>query len=302
MICIITGVFMKKFVITLLFLVPFLSGCARVNTNLTINNNKSAQVEVKMVSTKDARPQELATMDYNIKKFMDKGYTVNDNSTYKKINVTAVKKVKNLAKKDLNLSSLGFVSKLESGKFIEVKHNFFVTSYNIHMIYNLAGQKNKIYYVKDLSKKPGEKSALIPEYLQKYGDTSEFFPDPQTIESSDFSANFDRNFVYDDIVKNAKTKEIEVNDDYKLFDINNFNSRFTVTLPSFASYNNADKIENGVYVWEISALKPTEIKLQYVVYSGFAITLLILAGILFLVYVARRVHRHDTLKRIGNNN
>lgn len=298
----ITGVFMKKLIITLLFLIPFVSGCARINTNLTINKNKSAQVEVKMLSTKDARPLERATMDFNIKRFIDKGYQVNDESTYKKINVTALKKVKNLAKNDLDLSSLGFVSKLESGRFIDVNHNFFVTSYNIHMVYNLAGQKNKIYYVKDLTKKPGSKTGLIPEYLQKYGDVTDFSPDAQVIENNDFEANFDRNFVYQDDIKEAKTKEIEVKDDYKLFDINNLNSRFTVTLPSFASYNNADKIENGVYVWEISPNKPTEIKLQYVVYSGFAITLLFLAGILFLIYVARRVYRHDTLKRIGNNN
>ena len=293
---------MKKLIITLLFLIPFISGCARINTNLTINNNKSAQVEVKMFSDKNIRPQELATMSLNLKRFLDKGYFINDESTYKKINVTAVKKVKNLSKEDLNLKSLGFVSKLDSGRFIDVKHNFFVTSYNIHMVYNLAGQKNKIYYVKDLSKRPDAKLVLNPEYLGKYGDTNEFFPDAQTIENNDFAQNFDRNFVYEDDIKETKTKEIEVKDDYKLFDINNLNSRFTVTLPSFASYNNADKIENGVYVWEISPNKPTEIKLQYVVYSGFAISIFFLAGILFLIYIARRIHRHDTLKRIGNNN
>ena len=293
---------MKKLIITLLFLIPFISGCARINTNLTINNNKSAQVEVKMFSDKNIRPQELATMSLNLKRFLDKGYFINDESTYKKINVTAVKKVKNLSKEDLNLKSLGFVSKLDSGRFIDVKHNFFVTSYNIHMVYNLAGQKNKIYYVKDLSKRPDAKLVLNPEYLGKYGDTNEFFPDAQTIENNDFAQNFDRNFVYEDDIKETKTKEIEVKDDYKLFDINNLNSCFTVTLPSFASYNNADKIENGVYVWEISPNKPTEIKLQYVVYSGFAISIFFLAGILFLIYIARRIHRHDTLKRIGNNN
>lgn len=297
-----TGVFMKKLIITLLFLIPFITGCAKVDTNLTINSNKSAQVEVKMHSTRDARPLERATMDANIKRFVDKGYQINDESTYKKIDVTAVKNVKNLAKKDLNLSSLGFVSKLESGRYIDVKHNFFVTSYNIHMVYNLQEQKNKIFYVRDLSKKIGSKSGLIPEYLQKYGDTSETLQDIDVTENNDFEANFDHNLVYEDDIQESKTKEIEVEDDYKLFDINNFNSRFTVTLPSFASYNNADIIENGVYVWKISPDKPTEIKLQYVVYSGFAITLLIFAGILFLIYIAKRVHRHDTLKRIGNNN
>ena len=295
---------MKKLILTLVFLIPFVSGCAKINTNLTINNNKSAQVEVKMFSDKQARPQEIATMQANIKRFKDKNYKISDESTYKKINITAVKKVKNLKKEDLDLSSLGFETKLDSGRFIDVKYNFFVTSYNIHMVYNLPMQAKKVLYIKNIAKKSASKSGLIPEYLQN--SDSVFNPVNSTAKSglsSDFIDNFDPNFLEEDTaVKNVKTKEIEVEDDYKMFDINNLNSRFTVTLPAFASFNNAQKIENGVYVWELSKTAPTEIKLQYVVYSGFAITLLILAGILFLIYIARRVHRHDTLKRIGNNN
>lgn len=295
---------MKKLILTLVFLIPFVSGCAKINTNLTINNNKSAQVEVKMFSDKQTRPQEIVTMEANIRRFKDKDYKITDESTYKKINITAVKKVKNLKKEDLDLSSLGFETKLDSGRFIDVKHNFFVTSYNIHMVYNLPLQAKKVLYIKNLTQKSGSKSGLIPEYLQN--SDSVFNPVNSTAKSglsADFIDNFDPNFLEEDTaVKNVKTKEIEVQDDYKMFDINNLNSRFTVTLPAFASFNNAQKIENGVYVWELSKTAPTEIKLQYIVYSGFAITLLILAGILFLIYIARRVHRHDTLKRIGNNN
>ena len=293
---------MRKLFITLLFLVPFISGCAKVETNLTINKNKSAQVEVRMLSDKEARPLELATMNYNIKRFLDKNYTVSDESTYKKINVTAVKKVKNLTKQDIDLKSLGFVSKSKSGRFVDIKHNFFVTLYDIHMVYNIPTQKNKVAYVKQLTKKKSSKTALTPEYLQKYGDNVNILSNPDVVSDLDFAQNFDPNFIDEDIKPNAKTKEIDVEDDYKLFDINNFNSRFTIKLPSFASYNNATRIENGIYVWDLNKFEPTEIKLQYIVYSGFAITLLFLAGILFLIYIARRVHRHDTLKRIGNNN
>ena len=295
---------MRKLVITLLFLLPFISGCAKIDSNLTINNNKSAQIEVRMISDKQARPLEIATMNANIKRFTDKDYLINDESTYKKIKVTAVKKVKNLTKQDLDLSSLGFVTKLPSGRFIDINHNFFVTSYNIHMVYNLAGQKNKVLYVKDIKKKNIKESGLIPEYLQKYGDSVENPVNSMNVNASraDFIENFDQNLINDTPIKNHKTEEIEVKDDYKLFDISSLGSRFTITLPSFASYNNAQKTENGVYVWDLSADKPVEIKLQYVVYSSFAISFLFLAGILFLIYIARRIHRHDTLKRIGNNN
>ena len=295
---------MKKLILTLLFIIPLISGCASVNTNLTINKNKSAQIEVKMFSNKQTRPLELATMSENIKRFTEKDYEITDESTHKKINVTAVKKVKNLMKEDLDLSSLGFVTKLDSGKFIEVKHNFFVTSYNIHMIYDLRKQGNKIKYVKNIVPKLESKSALIPEYLQN----SDSVLNPvnnktKSGASFDFIANFDPNFIEEDTKHTKiKTEEIDVDDDYKLFDINNFNAEFSISLPSFASFNNAQKSENGVYIWKLNKTAPTEIKLQYVVYSGFAISLMILAGILFLIYVARRVYRHDTLKRIGNNN
>lgn len=295
---------MKKLVITLMFLFPFISGCAKIDSNLTINNNKSAQIEVRMISDKQARPLEIATMNANIKRFADKDYSINDESTYKKIKVTAVKKVKNLSKQDLDLSSLGFVTKLPSGRFIDINHNFFVTSYNIHMIYNLSGQKNKVLYVKDIKKNNKSTLGLIPEYLQRYGDSVENPVNNMNVDAirTDFIENFDQNLISDTEIKNYKTEEIEVKDDYKLFDINKLGSRFTITLPSFASYNNAQKIENDVYVWNLNSDKPVEIKLQYVVYSGFAISFLFLAGILFLIYIARRIYRHDTLKRIGNNN
>lgn len=295
---------MKKLVITLIFLTPFISGCAKIDSNLTINNNKSAQIEVRMISDKQARPLEIATMNANIKRFADKDYSINDESTYKKIKVTAVKKVKNLSKQDLDLSSLGFVTKLPSGRFIDINHNFFVTSYNIHMIYNLSGQKNKVLYVKDIKKNNKSTLGLIPEYLQRYGDSVENPVNNMNVDAirTDFIENFDQNLISDTEIKNYKTEEIEVKDDYKLFDINKLGSRFTITLPSFASYNNAQKIENDVYVWNLNSDKPVEIKLQYVVYSGFAISFLFLAGILFLIYIARRIYRHDTLKRIGNNN
>ena len=38
---------MKKLIISLIFLIPFISGCAKIDANLSINNNKSADIQVK---------------------------------------------------------------------------------------------------------------------------------------------------------------------------------------------------------------------------------------------------------------
>ena len=288
---------MKRIVITLLFLIPFLSGCVSVNTNLSINKNKSASVQVSMLSDKEAKPLELATMNANINNFSDNSYKITNNSTNQKVDVLAEKEVKNLFKDDLDLKSLGFATKLPSGRFIDVKHNFFVTSYNINMVYNLKNMQNNIKYVSKIS---DNENFLNPQYL-KYSETASL--EMSDNSRADFVANFDQNLLNDvPQEQNSNSKEIVVEDNYKLFDVNNFNSTFSITLPYFASFNNADKVNGTVYTWNINKHGQTQIKLQYVVYSGFSIALMFLAGILFLIYIARRIYRHDTFKRIGNNN
>ena len=292
---------MRKIIITLLLLVPFLSGCATINANLSIKNNKSANIEVSMYSDKQARPQELKAMSATFPFFVDKSYIIKDNSTYKKNNVKATKAVKNLSKNDLDLSSLGFATKLPSGRYIDVKHNFFVTLYNINMVYNLKNMQKRIVVKK--TDKIAPVAGLKPEYFQKYGDDELLNEAESNTVSQDFFDNLDENLLSElGYNKPQKTQEIEVDDDYKLFDINNLDAEFSITLPAFASYNNADKVNGNVYTWTLNKTAPTEIKLQYVVYSGWAIFLMIFAGIGLLIYLAHRIHKHETLKRIGNNN
>lgn len=292
---------MKKIIITLLLLTPFLSGCTNIDANLSINNDRAAKMEIQINTDKNINPLEVATINKNIKKFTDKSYKIKNNSTYKKIDLTATKSVKNLANEDMDLSSLGFVTKLESGKFIDVKKNFFVTSYNINMIYNLKNQQKKIEYIKDIKKiqKPG----LTPEYL-KYADTADL--DESTgIDKQDFIDNFDKDLLDGEELQTKtikNTKEIEVKDDYILFDNNTLKTTFSISLPFPASYNNAQRTDGSIYIWDLDNKKPTEITMQYIVYSGFSIALFFLAGILLLIYLARRIYKHDTLKRIGNNN
>lgn len=292
---------MRNIIILLLFLMPFLSGCTNINANLSINKDNSAEMKVYIETDNSINPLEVATINKNIKNFTDKSYKVEDNSTYKKINLSATKNVKNLVKEDIDLSSLGFVTKHESGKFIDVKKNFFVTSYNINMIYNLKKQQKKIKYIKNL--KNIIKTGLEPEYL-KYADTAELDKN-KSFERQDFIDNFDTDLINEEELqeKNIKnTIEIDVNDDYKLFNIDNLKTTFSISLPFPASYNNAQRTNGNVYIWDIDNKKTTEISLQYIVYSGFSITLFFLTGILLLIYLARRIYKHDTLKRIGNNN
>ncbi len=295
-----TGVFMRRIFILLLFIVPLVTGCVNVNTNLSINNNKSAELNVVLATTKDTPLLENISVKENYPQFFDNTFKITDKSDKDGINITAEKSVKNLFKEDIDLTSLGFRSNLESGKFVEVKHNFFVTSYNVNMTYDISKQAKRVKLIKEIKKFDDKDSVLKPEYLQKYADKSELVSNSD-IGRADFIQNYESNEITQQESK-AKPQKEEATEPEKLFNLEDLKSTFTISLPTFASYNNADSVKGHIYVWQIKKDMPTDIKLQYVVYSGFAILFLFAAGVAFLAYIARRIVRHDAHKRIGTNN
>ena len=74
----------------------------------------------------------------------------------------------------------------------------------------------------------------------------------------------------------------------------------SVQVPALAFYNNADSSKGNLYTWNIKPDESTNIKLQYVQYSGWAIFFMILAGIVILVLGARKIIKHENQKRVGN--
>lgn len=286
---------MKKILISMLVLVPLLCGCTNVNTTLTLNKDKSATVT--SVLNYDGNVLEKGnataeTIQNNYKKFLDANYKVEINNKSDHSTIIAQKSVKNIKKQDLDLSSLGFSSKLPDGKYVEVKRNFFVTSYNIKLAYSL---KNQIKGIKitDIDNVEG---GLKPEYFQKYAQRDSISTNMDT-GRADFLANFERNSIVKEDAKNATAKQSPNENDSS-----DFNASFSIKLPSIASFNNADTTDGTLYTWYLKPNKTTIIELQYVVYSGWAIIFLLLAGIALLIYLARRILRHDANKRIGTNN
>ena len=278
---------MKKFIITLLLLIPFASGCTTIDTQLTINNDKSAQLETRLSYKGDLNNK---NSDYaglirnNYKGFIDNTYITDEVTSRENSVITAKKTVKNIKYEDIDMTSLGFVSNNPSKKFVELKQNFFVTSFNIDIVYNYPK-------VLEALKKSEEKKALAsqkimtPEYLQNY----EQFQQLEEQGKADFVANFEHNSISEEEVSHAGNNES--NEDVEL--------NFAVKLPSFASYNNADKVKDNVYIWEIRKMGPTVIRLQYEIYSSYAITFILLAGLALLIYIAKRLYKHENLKRIG---
>lgn len=289
---------MKKVIVSLFVLVPLLCGCTNIDTQITINNDKSASVATSL--TYDGNLANLsddvsAVVIENYNNFLDPMFNIENAYSPKLSTITAVKSVKNLEKTDLDLSSLGFKSNLKSGKFIEIKKNFLVTSYNVDLTYDFAKQASKI---KKSQKKAANKIAdkgLKPEYYQKYGDLSEL---ETASDREDFISNLD-DATKDFTEKAAKEEALKgnsVND-------NKLNISFSIKTPAFASYNNADSVSGTVYSWKIDEKKPVEIKLQYVRYSGWAISFMILLFIVLLVITARKIVKYDAQKRpdSGNN-
>lgn len=287
---------MKKVIVSLFLLVPLLTGCTNIDTQVTINDDRSASVATSLTyegNLSDSSDIAALTITDNYAKFLDPLYTSQEAYGKKLSTITASKSVKDLKYDDLDLSSLGFTSNLPSGKFIEVKKSFLVSSFNIDATYNL---KNQIKKVKKAEKTKQIKRAegLDPVYLKEYGDPSEYDVDNSAKEDI-FAQNLD------DSTKEFVNKNLQQNEENKKeLSIKDLKASFSVKVPTFASSNNADSVSGNVYTWDISQDGPTVIKLQYVQYSGFAIAFVILVGILVLVLLARKILKHDTQKRIDN--
>lgn len=287
---------MKKVIVSLFLLVPLLTGCTNIDTQVTINDDRSASVATSLTyegNLSDSSDIAALTITDNYAKFLDPLYTSQEAYGKKLSTITASKSVKDLKYDDLDLSSLGFTSNLSSGKFIEVKKSFLVSSFNIDATYNL---KNQIKKVKKAEKTKQIKRAegLDPVYLKEYGDPSEYDVDDSAKEDI-FAQNLD------DSTKEFVNKNLQQNEENKKEpSIKDLKASFSVKVPTFASSNNADSVSGNVYTWDISQDGPTVIKLQYVQYSGFAIAFVILVGILVLVLLARKILKHDTQKRIDN--
>lgn len=287
---------MKKVIVSLFLLVPLLTGCTNIDTQVTINDDRSASVATSLTyegNLSDSSDIVALTITDNYAKFLDPLYTSQEAYGKKLSTITASKSVKDLKYDDLDLSSLGFTSNLPSGKFIEVKKSFLVSSFNIDATYNL---KNQIKKVKKAEKTKQIKRAegLDPVYLKEYGDPSEYDVDDSAKEDI-FAQNLD------DSTKEFVNKNLQQNEENKKeASIKDLKASFSVKVPTFASSNNADSVSGNVYTWDISQDGPTVIKLQYVQYSGFAIAFVILVGILVLVLLARKILKHDTQKRIDN--
>lgn len=287
---------MKKVLVSLFLLVPLLTGCTNIDTQVTINDDRSASVATSLTyegNLSDSSDIVALTITDNYAKFLDPLYTSQEAYGKKLSTITASKSVKDLKYDDLDLSSLGFTSNLPSGKFIEVKKSFLVSSFNIDATYNL---KNQIKKVKKAEKTKQIKRAegLDPVYLKEYGDPSEYDVDDSAKEDI-FAQNLD------DSTKEFVNKNLQQNEENKKEpSIKDLKASFSVKVPTFASSNNADSVSGNVYTWDISQDGPTVIKLQYVQYSGFAIAFVILVGILVLVLLARKILKHDTQKRIDN--
>lgn len=286
---------MKKIIISLLLLVPLLTGCANIDTQLTLNDDKSASVVTSLTYLGDLSNKTdvvATTVIDNYSKFLDPYYSVDKVSGAKLSTLTATKNVKNIKYSDLDLSSLGFKSNLPSGKFVELKKNFFITSYNIDCTYDFQSQLSRVTQAK--IQEQNKEKTLEPEYFQKYADPSDMMPE-DSARSDDFIQNMDedtKNFVKETINEEKPKQEIPTIDDLNL--------SFSIKIPSVASFNNADSISGNVYSWNINKKGPTVIKFQYVQYSGFAIAFLIIVAVGLLVLLARKILKHDSQKRIDN--
>lgn len=284
---------MKNIIISLLVLVPLLTGCTNIDTQVTLNNDKSASVVSSLKYQGDlSRNYDLKNIDL-FDNLYNKNFVVEKNINSDSSTINVSKKVKDLSKQDLDLSVLGFKSNLKSGRFIDVKKNFFMYSFNIDAVcdFNSQIESFKNY---EKTNKIADVKGLNPEYYQKYGDVEELEPSDSDV-SDDFLSNLDddtKDFVLKS-AENVKEENSTPKDD-------EVSASFSIKVPAFASFNNADSFKGNVYTWILRKDSPTIVKFQYIQYSGFAISVLILGGLALLILLARKIWKHDSQKRIDS--
>lgn len=286
---------MKKILVSLLLLVPVFTGCAKVETDITLNDDKSVSVintlsydgNIEFDNDKDVK-----LLRVNYPKFLDKKYDIKSDVGEDFSKVVATKSVNNIEKEDLDLSSLGFSPANEASKrYVDVKKNLLITSYNIDILYNYQFVATKLSDVDEVLENT---NVLYPEYYHKYGDVDEIEP-PVDREVS-LQTNLDsatREFTQETYANlNNDKSEQKISD--------NIDAVVRIKVPTFASYNNADSVKGNVYTWNIKKDGVTSIKLQYVQYSGLAIAGVLIIGALLLGLLAYRIVRHENQKRMDN--
>lgn len=291
---------MKKLLISMLLLVPMLAGCASVDTKITINNDRSASVASSISyegDLSDKSDVNAILLHENYSNYLDPSYQVEKAFNSKLSTIIATKEVKDLAKNDLDLSSLGFTTNLPAKKFIEYRKSFLVKSFNIDCTYDYTKEADKYKNIdakKLTQKKDEDTKGLKPEYYQRYADKSE----TESV-NNDFAENVDSTVLPQP--KETKPAKKESPKTTEPAEEKPFTSSISIQLPAPAFYNNADSTEGNVYTWNIKTDEPTDIKLQYVQYDGFAIGIIIAAGIVILILGAMKIIKHENQKRIGNS-
>lgn len=296
---------MKKLLVSLMLLVPVLSGCANIDTKITINNDRSVAVASSIAyqgDLSDSNDPTAVLIHDNYMRYLDSSYNVDKAFNSKLSTITATKKVKDISKNDLDLYSLGFVTNLPSGKFVELKKSFLAKSYNIDCTYNFPAEASK-YSAKAKAAeaaptvKKSDNKGLNPEYYQQYMDQEDI-----DTSNNDFAENLD-----DTVKQQVKSDEQSENNAesakqnaQKQDEKTPLSVSVSVQVPALAFYNNADSSKGNLYTWNIKPDESTNIKLQYVQYSGWAIFFMILAGIVILVLGARKIIKHENQKRVGN--
>lgn len=287
---------MKKLLVSLVLLIPLVTGCASIDTKVTLNDNKSATVGTSLTYKGNLADKSNAVsknISDTYSNFIDKYYKVDAASSERLSTINAIKKVNNVEKQDLDLSSLGFETKLPSKKYIELKKNFVIKSYNIHLVYDFP-KISKQLALKAIKSEESETKGLVPEYYHKY-------INPADVDAGDSNSEYDMAANIDESAKIlASEDESSADKNSKKENDDPLNVSFSIEVPAFASSNNADYVKGNVYTWNIKKNEPTEIQLQYVCYSGWAFSFIVAIGILFLCYVAKRIRRRDSQKRIDN--
>lgn len=255
-----------------------LSGCMKHNVSMTINKDKSMDLEIIYAINID-----------KIKSMMDSFGNTNDNDTIDEDTLDDINddEIIEDEENDIDMSDVN----TEEEKSALEKRGYKVIEYNNDGYEGLKATL-KIDNIDNVSVED-ELKVKLSDILAEDFDDDKFF----TVEKGFFKNTYTANFIYE--INDNTSSSAPIN-------LSNLDIKYTVLLPSKSISNNADTVRDNELTWIISLDKTTNVEYSFEMLNmtniyivGGIGTLLIVIIIVIIILVQKKKHKKNTTNDQG---
>lgn len=294
---------MKKLkYIFLMFICVILCGCTKVNTNMTINNDKSMVLSVDLLMTEEASSSAKELFNTRINEAKENGYTIEDKAKefyggkrisrkYDSIDDATYKGIERI-----KLSNYGDKT-FDYNKIFSVKKGIFNNKYTAYFDFESLIDKYNSFGIKEEKEEinlstnekdnailedtivPNNKNTTNVKEPKKQANTSEKTKTKEqtkTNEQTTLTTNEEKNTQ---VVASTKTKSVE---DYAKVS----EYTFTLTLPNKPIASNATEVSKDglTLTWKLDPTNNNEVNFSFKMKNKVLTTIILVIGGIILLF------------------